>query len=644
MQDANLLPQAIREAQAAKPLSRALQFERAQIDEEARTATLAFASEAPFDRWWGREILDVSPTAMRLQRLTSGANLLVDHDTRDVVGVVEQVEVGAERVARAVVRFGRSVRAEEVWQDVKDGIRRNVSVGYMIHAAKLIETDDDDDDTYRVTDWEPYEVSLVSVPADPSVGVGRALAQPQAAPHAPPAPFSAPAAADPATPVAGPSPAADRAAPAAPTPQPQPLKGRTMSDVQVTERNHAAEISQLAATIQGYDARELALKSIQAGHTVEQFQAEVLRQVANKPLAADVKLNERERKQYSYVRAIAAAIARAEGQAVSGFEAELSQELERQLPANAKRHGGIFVPMRLQAERAAIAESLWNTSTKGSSTVFTEPGEFIDLLRNQAVAVELGARVMAGLTSPVSFPKQTGAATAYWMPENDGTNVTASNATLGSVSLTPKTLQATTAFSRQLMAQSSIDVEQFVRNDLAAQHALAWDRAVLHGSGSNNEPTGIYAAGSVNSIAMGGTPTYGKLIDMVTEVLKDNALMGSLAFATTPGMAGKLAQTVIAASTDSRMIWTGPLNDGQLVGYRAVATNQVLATLGSGSDHGVIFGDFTSVMIGTWGALEIVVDPYALKKQGMVEVTSFQLADIALRHPQSFCKATGATI
>lgn len=416
-----------------------------------------------------------------------------------------------------------------------------------------------------------------------------------------------------------------------------------MSDIQVTERNHAAEISQLANTVQGIDARELALRSIQAGHTVEQFQAEVLRAMANKPLAADVKLNDKEVQQYSYVRAIAAAMARAEGTAVSGIEAELSADLERQLPANAKRHGGIFVPLRLQ-QRAAIAEALYNVSTKGSSTVFTQPGEFIDLLRNQAVAVQLGAQVMAGLTSPVSFPKQTGAATAYWMPENDGTDVTASNATLGSVSLTPKTLQATTAFSRQLMAQSSIDVEQFIRNDLAASHALAWDRAVLHGSGSGNEPTGIYAAGSVNSIAMGGTPTYGKLIDMVTEVLKDNALMGSLAFCTTPGMAGKLAQTVVAASTDSRMIWTGQLNEGQVVGYRAVATNQVLATLGSGSDHGVIFGNWADVMIGTWGALEIVVDPYALKKQGMIEVTSFQLADIALRHPQSFCKATGATI
>lgn len=637
---ADTLPQAIREAQAAAPLSRALQFERAAIDDEKRTATVAFASEMPFDRWWGREILDVSPTGMRMGRLATGANLLVDHDTRDVVGVVESVEIGADRVARAVVRFGRSARANEVWEDVRDGIRRNVSVGYMIHAAKLIETDDDDNDTYRVTDWEPYEVSLVSVPADPSVGVGRNLAG-RTAPA--PAPLSAPAAADPAAQAVGHPPAADRAAPAALTPTQSPAERPIMSDIQVTERNHAAEISQLAATVQGFDARELALKSIQAGHTVEQFQAEVLRQMANKPLAADIKLSEREAKQYSYVRAIAAAMARAEGSAVSGFEAELSADLERQLPANAKRHGGIFVPMRLE-QRAAISEALYNVSTKGSSTVFTQAGEFIDLLRNQAIAVQLGAQVMAGLTSPVSFPKQTGAASAYWMPENDGTDVTASNATLGSVSLTPKTLQATTAFSRQLMAQSSIDVEQFIRNDLAASHALAWDRAVLHGSGSSNEPTGIYTAGSVNSIAMGGTPSYGKLIDMVTEVLKDNALMGNLAFATTPGMAGKLAQTVVAASTDSRMIWTGQLNDGQVVGYRAVATNQVSATLGSGSDHGVIFGNWGDVMIGTWGALEIVVDPYALKKQGMIEVTSFQLADIALRHPQSFCKATGATI
>ena len=103
-------------------------------------------------------------------------------------------------------------------------------------------------------------------------------------------------------------------------------------------------------------------------------------------------------------------------------------------------------------------------------------------------------------------------------------------------------------------------------------------------------------------------------------------------------------EEVIAASTDTNMIWSGKLDNGTLAGYTARASNQVSAALGGGSEHGLIFGNWSDALIGMWGALELVVDPYALKKQGMIEVTSFQLCDIALRHPQSFCKATGATI
>jgi HK97 family phage major capsid protein len=230
------------------------------------------------------------------------------------------------------------------------------------------------------------------------------------------------------------------------------------------------------------------------------------------------------------------------------------------------------------------------------------------------------------------------------MPENDGTDVTAGNAALGSVTLSPKTLQATTAYSRQLVAQSTIDVEQFIRNDLAAVHALAWDKAVFHGAGASNEPDGLYHIGGTNSVAFGGAPSFAKLIDMVTEVNKDNALGGSLAFVTTPGLAGKMAQTVVAASTDTRMIWSGNLSEGELAGYRALSTNQILATLGAGSEHGLLFGDWSQVLIGQWGAMEIIVDPYAKKKQGMLEITSFQMCDIAFRHVTAFCKATGATL
>ena len=175
------IPQALRDRWASAPKGhrsqtdhshRAFQVDRAATDEAARTVTLAFASETPYDRWWGTEILECTPAAMRLGRLQTGANLLCDHDTRDVVGVVESISIGADRVGRAVVRFGKSARAEEVFQDVLGGIRQNVSVGYMIHKAVLVETLEGRE-TYRVTDWEPYEVSLVSVPADATVGVGR---------------------------------------------------------------------------------------------------------------------------------------------------------------------------------------------------------------------------------------------------------------------------------------------------------------------------------------------------------------------------------------------------------------------------------------------------------------------------------------
>lgn len=612
-------------------------IELAAVNEEARTVELAFSSEEPYDRWFGTEILDHEKKSIRLGRLKDGGPLLLGHDTSSHVGVIESVDVGPDRVGRAVVRFGRSAVAEEAFRDVLDGIRKHVSVGYLVHKMRLEEEGKDGaDSTYRVTDWEPLEVSIVAVPADPTVGIGRAAGN---AEHETEIEVDA----IPAATVAIPTKTTQESSIMQRTPEEvQAAEAAIRSDSIKAERTRTAEIAALGEAHAKRGGDKLAMQFIRDGKNVEEFRAALLEKAAAEPQTDIVQLNEREVREYSYVRAIAAGLARSEGQKASGFEVDISQEIESKMPENYKRNGGIFVPLSLQ--RVAIAEALYNTSGKGASTVFTQAGEFIDMLRNASITVQLGARIMGGLTGPVSFPAQTAGTTVSWVAENSGTDATASNATLGSVALSPKTMQGTTAFSRQLMAQSSIDVENFVRGDLASGHGLAWDLAVLHGSGSANQPTGIYAASNVNAVAMGGVPTFGKLIDMVTEVLKDNALAGSLAFATTPGMAGKLAQTVVAASTDTRMIWAGKLTDGELTGYRAVASNQVSAVLGGGAEHGVIFGNWADALIGMWGALELVVDPYSLKKQGMIEVTSFQLADVALRHPQSFCKATGATI
>jgi len=147
-------------------------LDRGLVDPEARTVELSFASEKPVARAWGVEVLDLSPRAVRMGRMADGAPLLVNHNPDDVVGVIDSARVDGDRRARAVARFGRSARAAEILQDVNDGIRRKVSVGYLIHDA-VAENRKDGVETYRITDWEPFEVSLVSIPADASVGVGR---------------------------------------------------------------------------------------------------------------------------------------------------------------------------------------------------------------------------------------------------------------------------------------------------------------------------------------------------------------------------------------------------------------------------------------------------------------------------------------
>ena len=124
-------------------VERTFTVERDTFDVEARTAWLSIASEEPYERWWGTEVLDLNKKSIRDGRLKSGAPLLVGHDTADQVGVVERHEITTDKKLRILARFGKSARAEEIWQDVLDGIRRNTSVGYIIHDLILEKQEED---------------------------------------------------------------------------------------------------------------------------------------------------------------------------------------------------------------------------------------------------------------------------------------------------------------------------------------------------------------------------------------------------------------------------------------------------------------------------------------------------------------------
>jgi len=606
------LPEGLARALPGGKTERALQVERAAVDVAARTATLAFASEYPYERSWGVEILDCTATAMRQGRLRAGANLLCDHDARDVVGVIESVEIGADRVGRAVVRFGKSARAEEVFMDVVDGIRRNVSVGYLIHQAQLVEQRDGLD-TYRVTDWEPYEVSLVSIPADPTVGLGRS--------HT-------------ATGSTGTTAVSVSTTP----PHIESTPAMTEPVITTAERNHAAEISKVAATIPG--GAEMAMSAIQRGLTVEQFQREALEKMASKPLpTADIGMDAKEVRRYSVVRAINALAnpGDAAAQRAAAFERECSEASAQKMGKQAR---GFMVPFDVQKR-----DLLQGTPTAGGNLVATDllGGSFIDALRNAMVISGLGTRMLTGLQGNIAIPKLTGSATAYWVAENAAP--TESQQTVGQVTMSPKTVGAYTDFSRRLMLQSSIDVESMVQSDLATVLGLAIQQAAISGTGASNQPSGILT--QVTASVIGGTnglaPTWANMVKLESDVATANADIGSLAYLTNAKVRGTL-KTTSKVSGQNGFVWADgaePIN-----GYRAAVTNAVPSNLTKGTSSGVcsaiIFGNFADLVVGMWGGLDLMVDVYTGSTAGTVRVVALQDVDVALRNTVSFATMVDA--
>lgn len=349
--------------------------------------------------------------------------------------------------------------------------------------------------------------------------------------------------------------------------------------------------------------------------------------------AATVGMGRRDVQRYSLVRAIRAAMTN------DWRGAELEREASEATAQRLGRQpqGSFFVP----ADWLESRDLLVGTASAGGNTVATDllAQNFIDLLRKRMIVREAGATMLTGLVGNVAIPRQSGGATAYWVAEN--TAATESGQTFDQVAMSPKTVGAFTDISRKLLLQSSIDVESLVRMDLATVLALAIDLASLHGSGSSNQPTGIAATSGIGSVA-GGTngaaPTLAHLISLETEVAQDNADMGRLGYITNTKVRGKLKSTAMVASTDSRMVWQEgamPLN-----GYRGLITNQVRSDLDKGSATGVcsalFFGNWADLIVGMWGGLDILVDPYTGGTAGTVRVVALQDVDVAVRHPQSF--------
>lgn len=383
------------------------------------------------------------------------------------------------------------------------------------------------------------------------------------------------------------------------------------------------------------------------------IEAETKRMATPATRVNENKVNDEQRvkKSYSFLRA---ANLIANNKNLDGLELEMHQEAEREFKqAGISASGNLYIPkMIVKNEKRDMTAG---TSTAGGNTIPTILGDLIPFLDPRLAVIQAGATLLTGLTGNLDFPRNDAAATATWETENSANDET--SPTFDKISMSPNRLGAFTDISKQLLVQSSVDIENFVRNRLSEAVNRALDYALINGDNSAQPFYGILNTAGIGSVAIGtdgGPLTYKHIIDLETELATDNADFGTLAYLTTPGVRGFLKNTEKASGT-AQFVWSdGAPPVGQqgirtdlLNGYRAYVSTQVPSNLTKGNGtglHSVIFGNFAELLIGQWAGLDVVVDPYSSSKNALVTIVVNSWWDAAVRHAQSFAAIKDADI
>jgi HK97 family phage major capsid protein len=418
------------------------------------------------------------------------------------------------------------------------------------------------------------------------------------------------------------------------------------SETAVSVRSEVAkEAKEILALATKHHKRDLADVSIAEGHSLEQFRGLLLNQIADdKPLetpVAEVGLNDRERGSYSFLNAIRAASSGDWSKA--GLEREISNEIASRTGKEAR---GFYLPMDIGwAQR----DQTVGTNSQGGFLKGTEhlANEFIGEVYANSVVAQLGGRVMTGLQGDIAIPKLSASVTNTAFVA-EGSAPSEGAATFAQVTMAPKTLATFVDYTRKLALQSDPSVEQILRNDIVQTMASKIDQVALNG-GASNEPSGILQESDTNVVAIntnGGAITYAKVVDMEAAIAADNALTGTLNFATTPGVQGAMRQIPRQGSgVEGNFI----LNDSNsILGHNVTVSTNVPSNLTKGSTsgtcHALILGDFSQVMLGFWSGVDVVVDSSTLSTSGGTRIAFFQDVDVAVRIPNAFAAIKDITV
>ena len=614
------------------------------------------ASSADKVRIFGRtyEVLNHSPASVRMGWMNSGnAPLLWMHDRYgDPDGVIESARLDGNNI-KVIVRM--SPNATKRIADIEAGVLKNVSIGYRIFADQIVSRNEETGETvWEVTDWEPYEVSFVTIPADPSVGLGRAAARSAAIG----------------------SQSRDRNTAESET---NLNKQRTMSenntptgapsitvvdaekqrtDAVTAERNRVAAITaanNAAREANLGDFTAVADEHIREGKDVAAFQAHVLGNVRKTPgvSSRDLGLSDKEAKRYSFENVIAG-LRDGDYRDRCSFEMEVSRAIQQKLdrpitegrlaiPTDVMLRGYMPRNLALQARMAGeLGQRNLNTvvaTTGALSETGNQAGAhllsndlltdlFIESLREQAIILALGVTMLPGLQGNVRIPREITNPAFHWVAEDRAP--TAGAYDLDEIALSFKTLAASVAYTRQMMKQSTPNIENLLLNNLRRGLALAIDNALLNGTGSSNQPRGILATSGIGAVTSGGSPSYSNLIELWGALSDASADMSRARLVTNTLGAKRLLETPIDAGS------------GKFLAQFTGNPNQVLTSIGLADvtnlcpADSMLYGDFHNLFVGMWGGLEIAKDTATKAATGGVVLRFFQDLDCVVGQAGAF--------
>jgi len=593
--------------------------------------TFSFSSEAPVERWWGKEVLMHDEGAMDLGRMNDGGAYLWNHNRDVVLGVAEKAWLGADRRLYTTVKWSPNTteKGTEEYKrrrDIEAGITRNVSFAYEIGDMREAANGE-----MQVTKWNVLEVSSVSVPADQTVGLGRALSSGDEAEAA----HTAEELMQPDNVMLGTKQSAERGTEAT---SPAPLTMEQSIDIQevqsaarAAERDRVASIRAMCSQHQVGD--ETADRLINNDSTLDQAREAVLNQIGRTRVEIQGRLHDdnsialgltdKEVRSFSFVRALNHLVNPGDRTAreAAAFEIEVGKAAAAKYERSSN---GIVIPNEVLRRDLVVS-----TSTAGGNLVASEvlSGSFIELLRNRMAMMQAGVTMLSGLQGNISLPRQSSAATAYWVGES--ASPTESQQAIDQVNMTPKTVGAFVDYSRRLLLQSSIDVESMIRADLAKVIGLELDRAAIYGTGSTNQPLGLVNTTGVGTQTITTFGTFAEYIGMETDVAAANADAGSMRYIINASARGALKGTEKSTSSAGQFVF----EKNEINGYPAIVSNQL-------GTNDCLFGDFSQFVVGMWSGLDLTVDPFAGATAGTVRVIALQDVDFAVKQPGAFCFGT----